>query len=132
MAREFVPRGPFQTFNPDDCKASVHNSHGVGFHQCGYKPKLDGWCSTHHPDAVAERKRKSRERLEAQERERLVRGLRAENRTRLTVLAEVVEACPACGGDGCDSVGVPGAPEEDCLTCSWIRDHIDRLRDEMA
>ena len=51
-------------FNPDLCKASVHDDFGCSFHQCSRKPKRDGWCGQHHPDAVSERARKSTEKYE--------------------------------------------------------------------
>jgi len=48
------------------CKHQVMNS-GLGFGRlvpCRNAAKKDGYCGMHHPDAVAERKRKSQERFE--------------------------------------------------------------------
>ena len=38
------------------CKASVHDTYGLGFHQCLRKPWNDGWCKQHHPDTEAKRR----------------------------------------------------------------------------
>ena len=46
------------------CKQEVHDrqSSWPRFHQCRRKAVKDGYCKQHHPDTVAERERKSKER----------------------------------------------------------------------
>ena len=52
--------------SPEQCKTAVRGEgRGVGFYQCSFKPKRDGWCGKHHPDAEAKRREASDERLEA-------------------------------------------------------------------
>ena len=45
---------------PDKCRASVHNSYGVGLHQCNRNP-IDGgkYCKTHLPENVEARREAS-------------------------------------------------------------------------
>lgn len=49
----------------DNCKEKVFRSGGWGSRQCSRNAVIDGYCRQHHPDAVAERKRKSDEAEEA-------------------------------------------------------------------
>lgn len=45
---------------PDRCRASVHNTYGVGFRQCNRKPLADSkYCSTHLPENVNARREAS-------------------------------------------------------------------------
>lgn len=46
--------------DPNRCKEPSVSEGGSfpRYHQCRHKPKRDGWCAVHHPDAVAERERK--------------------------------------------------------------------------
>ena len=46
------------------CKKQVR--HAWGQHNCSRNAVQDGWCRTHHPDAVEKRKKASTERFKAQ------------------------------------------------------------------
>lgn len=65
------------TVSPDRCRASVHNSYGVGFHQCERKPVNDGkYCKIHLPENVQARRAASDQRYQekaAQEKRRNMR-----------------------------------------------------------
>ena len=54
--------------NRDRCKAAVHDTFGVGFHQCLRMAGREGWCFQHHPDAEKEREAKKRRDYEEQQR----------------------------------------------------------------
>lgn len=77
MTREFKGTMRFGSrveVDPNRCKAEMYTN--LTFHQCGNKPKRDGWCGIHHPDADARR----RSQIEAKQMERL-------NKVRLSNLA---------------------------------------------
>jgi hypothetical protein len=61
---------------PDRCRASVHNSYGVGFHQCNRKP-IDGhkYCNTHLPENIAARRKASDERYNEKARQEKRRNM---------------------------------------------------------
>lgn len=48
----------------DKCKEMVYTEVWSGGHQCYNKAKKDGYCGTHHPDAVKARQKKSDDRYE--------------------------------------------------------------------
>lgn len=47
----FKPHGWGERFSKDQCAHPVHDTYGVGFHQCGFKPKETiegyGFCKRH-------------------------------------------------------------------------------------
>ena len=53
-----------KNFNPDRCKEEVQDSGGWHWYQCQRKPKKDGFCKQHHPDTIAEKQRKSKEKFD--------------------------------------------------------------------
>lgn len=54
------------------CSRSVHNSYGVGFHQCGRAGTVerDGklWCKTHDPEAIAAKRAAWNEKFDAEKK----------------------------------------------------------------
>jgi len=67
--------------DPNRCKAAVSfGGRAVGFRQCLRKPWKDGWCKQHHPDTVAERRKRqdrmAQQRLENSPIMRLVKARR--------------------------------------------------------
>lgn len=48
------------------CKESVHDDYGVGFHRCERRAVRDGFCKQHHPDAVKARRAKSDAKWQAE------------------------------------------------------------------
>lgn len=76
MAFEYKPHGLYGApIAPDRCKAAVHKEgRGVGQYQCSRKPWKDGWCKQHHPDTVAERRRRNQERYEKKRKRRWERS----------------------------------------------------------
>lgn len=53
--------------DPLRCKERVHDAAGWGgMYQCQRKHKRDGYCTQHHPEAVAKRRAESDARYEAQ------------------------------------------------------------------
>lgn len=56
--------------NVDKCKAEVWPAHGYRHVACGKTAKRDGFCGTHHPDAVAARRAKSEAMYRQQAEER--------------------------------------------------------------
>jgi hypothetical protein len=49
----------------DRCKEMVWDSSGFHKYRCSRRGKIDGYCKQHHPDIVAERKRKREAAAEA-------------------------------------------------------------------
>jgi len=67
--------------DPNRCRAAVSfGGRAVGFRQCLRKPWKDGWCKQHHPDTVAERRKRqdrmAQQRLENSPIMRLVKARR--------------------------------------------------------
>ncbi len=85
--------------NPDFCKELVYHER-CGTSQCSRRPKRDGLCTQHHPDAVAARKAQSMARYR-EERDRWGR-----QRQRDEAGEKVVEAAVAFvhAGDGGESM----------------------------
>lgn len=81
MAFEYSPHWPHDP-KPDlkRCKASVWVAEGRGSssHQCHSKPKLDGWCNIHHPDAEKARDEKASKRYHEKMEKRLAPSRRLE------------------------------------------------------
>jgi hypothetical protein len=54
------PHWSYERVNVENCRASVHNSIGISFHQCGNKGTKEHegllWCGTHYPPSVAKRR----------------------------------------------------------------------------
>lgn len=71
----------------DRCAAAVHNSFGVGFHQCVRARSKGHFCRQHHPDAIEERWRRSEERYRLQCEAVAARNARYRYRERLADLA---------------------------------------------
>jgi hypothetical protein len=104
MAFEYKPEKFQPSFDPERCKASVHEpGRGVYSYQCKNRPVADGWCKLHHPDrerfqTKAEQKREARQRAHqrrAEARENLRKAREALDRqvecvVHASILDEVV------------------------------------------
>jgi hypothetical protein len=55
-------------FDPKRCKASVWSEYRA--YQCQNKPKLDGYCARHHPDAQKKRDKERQAKYEREDRQR--------------------------------------------------------------
>jgi len=82
MSFEYKPRRVSDApVDPSRCKAAVTNGYrSMRYHQCSRKPWKDGWCKQHHPDTVAERRKRqdrmAQQRLENSLIMRLVKARR--------------------------------------------------------
>lgn len=72
--------------DPNKCKEQVRDgaSYIDPYHQCHRKVVIDGYCRQHHPDAVTERRRKSKEEYDRKW------ALRQEPYDALKILHEIV------------------------------------------
>ena len=76
--------------NPNQCKETVADDTGFHFYQCSRKPVKDGYCKQHHPDSVAERRRKAEEKYEA-ERKKSAWYQLSEARETIEIMQSVID-----------------------------------------
>jgi len=81
--------------NNEFCKELVFDSGGWHKYQCSRKAVKDGYCKQHHPDAVAERRKKSEEAYEAKREQSDWRRL-ARAQERIALLESIIAECPDC------------------------------------
>ncbi len=89
MTHEYVRGSRYEAaVDPARCKASVSSAGSFRFHQCRRKHTADGWCSQHHPDAEAKRRKEQSARWAE---ERRARSVHERNMARVSVDSELRE-----------------------------------------
>jgi hypothetical protein len=84
------------------CKEQVWDSGGWSKHQCSRYAVEDGYCKQHHPNAVAERKRKREEKAERDWQNSTIMRLeraREENEKLAAEIRQYREALELIAGD---------------------------------